>query len=181
MQYGLFAQMFPLTAEVLAAEPDGPTARFVEAALTDTDARVSRGDSVTPAFLLAAFLWAPARRYASWLQDEGMGEATALQHALAVVRSESIKSVTIPRRFSIPLREIVQLQTRFRYRHGKRAFRLLEHPRFRAAWDFLKLRVQAGEVASGAFDYWDKVQNASEEERRKMLTSQSKRRRRQKK
>lgn len=169
VRYGLFAQLFPLTDEVRAIEPDGSQARFIEAALADTDARVARGDPVTPAFVLAAFLWPPARRYASWLHEDGMGEATAVQRALAVVRAETSKRVSIPRRFGMPLREIVQLQTRFRYRHGKRAFKLLEHPRFRAARDFLKLRVEAGDAEAESLAFWDEVLEADEDARRKLL------------
>lgn len=169
VDHGLFAQLFPLTDEVRAAEPGGPQARFVEAALADTDARVARGDSITPAFLLAAFLWLPARRYASWLRGEGMGEATAMQRALAVTRAETIKHVSIPRRFGAVLREIVQLQARFRYRRGKRAQRLVEHPRFRAARDFLKLRVETGEAGPENLAFWDRVRTAGEDERRRLL------------
>jgi poly(A) polymerase len=171
VQHGLFAQLFPFTDELRAAGPDGAQARLIEAALADTDARVARGDPVTPAFVLAAFLWPPARRYASWLHAEGMGEATAVQRALAVIRTEATQRVSIPRRFGMPLREIVQLQTRFRYRHGKRAFKLLEHPRFRAARDFLKLRVEAGDAETEALQFWDEVLQADEGERRKLLAS----------
>lgn len=178
VRHGLFAQLFPLTDEILAADPEGPAARLIEAALADTDERVARGDAVMPAFLLAAFLWPPVKRYAGWLQGEGMGEATALQRALAVVRGESVKRLSIPRRFAIPLREIVQLQARFRYRHGKRAYRLLEHPRFRAAWGFLKLRVKAGEADAEPVAFWDEVQQAGEDERRRLLASPGGRNRR---
>lgn len=171
VRHGLFAQLFPLTDEILSAQPDGAQARFVEAALANTDERVAAGESVTPAFLLAAFLWPPVERYAQWLQREGMGEATAIQRAVSVVLGESARRVTIPRRFALPLREIIQLQSRFRYRHGKRAEALLAHPRFRAAWDFLKLRTEAGDGDPAQLEFWTRVQAAGGEERHRLLAS----------
>ncbi|MGH8271920.1 MAG: polynucleotide adenylyltransferase PcnB [Gammaproteobacteria bacterium] len=177
--YGLFAQLFPLADEVLAAQPGGMYARFVEAALANTDERVAASEPVTPAFLLAAFLWPPVARYANWLQGEGMGEATAIQRAVSVVLGESARRVTIPRRFALPLREILQLQTRFRYRHGKRAEALLAHPRFRAAWDFLKLRVAVGDADPAQLEFWTRAQAAGGEERRRLLAASGGHRRRQ--
>lgn len=171
VRHGLFAELFPLADEVRTADPGGSAARFVEAALADTDARVAAGDSVTAAFLLAAFLWAPVARYAAWLHREGMGEATSVQRALAVVLSESARRISIPRRFSLPVREIAQLQTRFRYRHGKRAQKLLAHPRFRAAFDFLRLRVEAGDAPSEPLEFWRRMQKAGGRERERLLAS----------
>ncbi|MGH8274908.1 MAG: polynucleotide adenylyltransferase PcnB [Gammaproteobacteria bacterium] len=171
VRHGLFAQLFPLTDEVRAADPEGSAARFIEAALADTDARIAAGDSVTSAFLFAAFLWPPLSRYASWLHREGMGEATAVQRALAVILSESTRRMSIPRRFSMPMREIIQLQTRFRYRHGKRAQTLAAHPRFRAAFDFLRLRVEAGDAPDEPLEFWRRVQQADGRERERLLAS----------
>ncbi len=168
-RHGLFGHLFPLTEEVLAAEPESPSTRFVESALASTDSRVASGEPVTPAFLLAAFLWPPASRYAAWLQKEGMGESSALQRASSVVLSESKKRVTIPQRFAQPLREILQLQTRFRYRHGRRAEALLGHPRFRAAYDFLKLRAEVGDADPGLLEFWTRVQAADPSERKTLL------------
>ena len=168
-RYGLFAQLFPLTEEVLAAEPEGAAARFVEAALGNTDERVAAGEPVTPAFLLAALMWPPVSRYAAWLQREGMGEATSIQRATSVILGECAKRVTVPRRFAQPLREILQLQTRFRYRHGKRAENLLAHPRFRAAYDFLKLRAAAGDGDPAQVEFWTEMQDAAPERRKALL------------
>jgi poly(A) polymerase len=169
-RYGLFGQLFPLTDEVLDAQPGGSSARFVEAALANTDTRVAAGESVTPAFLLAVFMWPPVERYADWLGREGVGEATAVQRAASVILGESAKRMTVPRRFAQPLREILQLQSRFRYRHGKRAERLLAHPRFRAAYDFLKFRSQAGDVDPALVEFWTGVQAAAPEQRNALFT-----------
>lgn len=169
-RHGMFGSLFPLSEEVLAADTGGALSRFVAGALDSTDARVRNNEPVTIAFLLAAFLWPPTSRYAQWLeQEEGMGEAAAVQRAIAVVLGESKQRVSIPQRFAMPVRDIVQLQTRFRFRHGKRAESLLAHPRFRAAYDFLKLRADAGDAEPALAEFWDQVQRASGEERRKLL------------
>lgn len=169
-RYGMFGALFPLSEEVLAADTGGTLERFVLGALNNTDDRVHAGEPVTIAFLLAAFLWPPISRYAHWLQEEeGMGEATAVQRAGAVIVGEAKQRVTIPQRFALPLRDVVQLQTRFRYQHGKRAESLLGHPRFRAAYDFLKLRAEAGDADPAQIEFWSRVQQAGGEERRRML------------
>lgn len=172
-QYGLFGELFPLSQEVLDAETDGVLERFVAGALASTDRRVKSGEPVMIGFLLAAFLWPPISRYAHWLHEQDrMGEASAVQRAASVVLGESRQRVSIPQRFALPMREIIQLQTRFRFRHGKRAESLLEHQRFRAAWDFLRLRADAGDADPELADFWEQAYNAQGEERRKLLASQ---------
>ncbi|MGL6222325.1 MAG: polynucleotide adenylyltransferase PcnB, partial [Steroidobacteraceae bacterium] len=73
------------------------------------------------------------------------------------------------KRFSLPLRELIMLQTRFERRSGRRALRLLEHPRFRAAYDFLLLRAESGEVDPELADWWTDLQEASEDDRLAMV------------
>ncbi|HEX5313478.1 MAG TPA: polynucleotide adenylyltransferase PcnB [Gammaproteobacteria bacterium] len=169
-RYSLFGELFPLAEEVLAADGAGPFPRFVESALASTDERAAAGESVTHAFLLAALLWPPVARYAAWLAREGMGEATAVQRATSVVLGEAAKRVTVPRRIAQPLREILQLQTRFRYRHGKRAESLFAHPRFRAAWEFLRLRAAAGDGDPALAEFWTRAQASDAEGRRKLFS-----------
>ncbi len=169
-EHRLFGELFPLTEEVLGSERDGVFQQFVLAALDSTDRRIANKEPVTLAFLLAALLWPPLRRYADWLVAEGMGEAAAVQRACAVIMAASNQRISIPRRLGQPIREIAQLQSRFRYRHGKRAELLLAHPRFRAAYDFLVLRTRANEVDPEVAEFWTAIQEASPEERKKMLT-----------
>lgn len=169
-RYGLFGELFPLSQEVLDAESDGVLEKFICGALASTDRRVKAGEPVMIGFLLAAFLWPPISRYAHWLRhEEHMGEASAVQRASSVILGESRQRVSIPQRIAMPLREVIQLQTRFRFRHGKRAESLLEHKRFRAAFDFLRLRAEAGDADQELVDFWEQVQNAGGEERRKLL------------
>jgi poly(A) polymerase len=61
------------------------------------------------------------------------------------------------------------MQPRFEQRAGQRPFRLLEHPRFRAAYDFLWLRGHSGEIPVEIADWWERFQHADTEERERML------------
>jgi len=159
--HGLFAQLFPRSDAALVVEEQGFPQVFVAKALASTDARVQQGLPVTPAFLFAALLWEPVRQQARQLEGEGLHPAEALRRASGDVVAEQVKRVALPRRFSTPMAEIFQLQTRFHQRQGKRPQRLMTHPRFRAAYDFLVLRAQAGEVELELAEWWTALQTGS--------------------
>ncbi|HEV2111773.1 MAG TPA: polynucleotide adenylyltransferase PcnB, partial [Gammaproteobacteria bacterium] len=91
----------------------------------------------------------------------GVHPSEALRRASFEVVEEQIKRVALPRRFSTPMIEIFQMQPRFTQRNGKRPQRLLTHPRFRAAYDFLVLRAQAGEVEQELADWWTQLQSGN--------------------
>ena len=156
--HGLFAQLFPRTEAALAIEEQGFPRVFIAKALASTDHRVQNDMPVTPAFLFAALLWEPVRQAAARLEAEGLHPSEALRRASFEVVEEQVKSVAIPRRFSTPMIEIFQMQPRFAQRQGKRPQRLMTHPRFRAAYDFLVLRAQAGEAEMELADWWTQLQ-----------------------
>ena len=156
--HGLFAQLFPRTEAALAIEEQGFPQTFIVKALANTDSRVQQDMPVTPAFLFAALLWEPVRRMARELEAEGLHPSEALRQASDDIVSEQVRRVALPRRFSTPMVEIFQMQPRFAQRNGKRPQRLLTHPRFRAAYDFLVLRAQAGEAEQELADWWTELQ-----------------------
>jgi len=173
--YGLFGHLFPLTERALAEEEGGFPHVFVTRALENTDRRVEAGKPVTPAFLYAALLWEPVRLRAAELQArEGLAPLPALQRAGREVLQIQLAHTSIPRRFSLGMREIWELQLRFRYRSGKRPHRFLEHPRFRAAYDFLCLRASAGEDVGEACEWWTQFQEVGPEERATMTRARKK-------
>jgi poly(A) polymerase len=167
--YHLFEQLFPETERCLAQEESGFPITLVNQGLANTDARVQEGKPVTPAFLFAVLLWEPVRQLADrYAQADDVGMIAALQSAGAEVVSRHIERVSIPRRFSMTMREIWQLQPRFESRSGKRPFRLLSHPRFRAAYDFLLLRAKSGEVEMELAEWWTRFQAVNGEEQQSM-------------
>ncbi len=155
---GLFGQLFPQTEAALSKEHQGFPMMFVVRALENTDQRVAADKSVTPAFLYAALLWEPVRLRAAVLEQRGMSDYEALRAAGEDVTDAQVQRVALPRRFSMPMREIWELQNRFLLTQGKRAQRFIQHPRFRAAYDFFVLRAEAGEADKKLAAFWTEAQ-----------------------
>jgi poly(A) polymerase len=163
--YDLFQFLFPLTDDALEQEEQGFPITFVAKALENTDKRLAENKPVTPAFLYAALLWEPMRLKMQQLLAEGMSELEAAQVAGNQVTAEQIQYTSLPKRFSFPMREIWMLQPRLERRRGKGPYRLLEHPRFRAAYDFLLLRAEVGEADRELADWWTNFQDLNSSER----------------
>ena len=179
----LFGYLFAQTDELLG-ESDEYTDSFICQALANTDERIHHGKGVNPAFLFAALLWGPVRQAAALLEEQGMTSLQALQIAGNEVVAQQLSQVSIPKRFSLPMREIWTAQARLPRRQGKRAYRLLEQPRFRAAYDFLMLRCQIGEPLEDLCYWWTRFQEMDSPGRAEMLKQlggASKRRRRRRK
>jgi poly(A) polymerase len=145
--------------------------RFVSAALRSTDERVRAGKTVAPGFLFAAVLWPEVQ--AEWKAREQKGEhpVPALYGAMDHVLRAQAGKLAIPHRFGADMREIWAMQPRFEQRAGKRPFRLLPHPRFRAGYDFLKLRCESGDADPALGEWWERFQHAGEDERAQMLVA----------
>jgi poly(A) polymerase len=188
-RYGLFQYLFPMTEISLAEFDESYSTIFVPKALQNTDTRIIEGKPVTPAFLYAVMLWGPVRQRQDVLIERGGSPAEALRQAASEILSRQSAYTSVPRRFSGPMREIWNLQSRFARRRGKMAFRLAAHERFRAAYDFLLLRTEAGELESELAHWWTEFQEQSDAGRRSMVNRLSsegsgkgrKRRRRRKK
>lgn len=168
VEYGLFAHLFPQTCH-LTEKKTWPIDAFLAAALQSTDRRIQDNKPVTPAFIFAALLWFPLLQRASELRTSGVEPLPALDQAMSSVISEQNKCVTIPKRFSQVMREIWLLQFKFEKRTGARAFALLEHPRFRAAYDFMALRALAGDESIELADWWTTFQDVSPEQQQEMV------------
>lgn len=175
---GLHHGLLPML-DVILEQPLGE--RFVMAALRNTDDRINRDKSVSPAFLFAALLWHEVLNAWRELESKGAHTLPALYQAMERVVQVQSANLAIPRRYSTDMKEIWSMQPRFLQRGGRRPYRLLEHPRFRAGYDFLLLRCDSGEVDAEVGKWWTRFQDASEQERRDMLVAESepkKRRRR---
>ncbi len=163
-KHKLFAQLFRETDDEL--DRDDKFLKFVSAALDNTDKRVAADKSVTPMFLIGVFLWVPVRRHAEKLRSrEKMSEAQSLTVAAYQVAGLQQSRIAIPKRFTAPMREMLALQPRFSVMKGKRGLKLLEHRRFRAAYDFMMLRVSVGELEDEAGRFWTEVQKQNAEQR----------------
>lgn len=167
--YDLFGQLFPMTEQALAKEENGFPNILLAESLRSTDKRIAEGKPVNPAFLFAALLWQPMQEYLPRLRDSGMPEVQAIQVATDKAFTRMRESASIPRRFALMVKEIYVLQARLMNRAGRRALRLLELPRFRAAYDFLVLRAIADESLRETAEWWTRIQEVEGEERDAML------------
>lgn len=159
--YGLFRQLFPQTDALL---DDPATLNFVQSALRSSAERIRTEQPVSPAFLYAALLWPAVDQRCKALQaSQGMPPQEAMVQASEEVLQRAIGRVAIPKRFSIPMREIWLLQLRFSQRSPARARRALGHPRFRAAYDFLLLRSQTTDPDLAELaEWWTQAQTSGE-------------------
>ncbi len=163
---GLHHGLLPML-DVILEQPLGE--RFITLALRNTDERVRQEKPVSPGFLFAALLWHEV--LAQWNSRQAAGEKPmlALQQAMDDVLAVQDKELAIPRRYDAIMQEIWAMQPRFLGRGGRRPFRLLEHPRFRAAYDFMLLRCKSGEIDPELGQWWEMFQRASTGEREAML------------
>ncbi len=163
-QCDLLGQLLPGTERALARDASGTFRALIEQGLAGTDARVADGRPVTPAFLFAVLLWGEVEALATKLQGEGATRALAWQRAAHRVMGEQARRVAIPRRFGYAIEEIWALQPRFAERTRKRVFRLMAHPRFRAAYDFLLLRGVESEALRESGEWWTQAQAMAPDE-----------------
>lgn len=163
---GLHHGLLPML-DVILEQPMGE--RFIMLALTNTDERINSDKPVSPAFLLAALLWHEVLSNWKTLEQGGVKPVPALYQAMDQVLAVQEERLAIPRRFETTMKELWALQPRYLQRSGQRPFRLLEHPRFRAGFDFLLLRCASGELDREIGDWWERFQYADNAERQAML------------
>lgn len=159
VHYGLLSSLFPQVAHTLNTNEKSSTyQKLLEAGLSNTDKRIHQEKPVTPAFLYATILWPEVDRIWRQLMEEGVPEFPALQQAGQNALQNQLAHISIPKRFSLMMKEIWEYQIRLKKTHGKRPLHLIEQPRFRAAYDFLLLREQAGEDLNGLGKWWTEFQ-----------------------
>jgi poly(A) polymerase len=165
-KHGLHHGLLPLL-DVVLEQPIG--AKFVNLALKNTDDRVNADKPVSPGFFFATLLWHEV--LVSWQRHQASGQASlpALHLAMDEVCRIQAEKLAIHKRFSINMKEIWGMQPRFESRLGNRPFRLISHPRFRAGYDFLLLRAQAGEIAQELAKWWTDFIEANADERAQMV------------
>ncbi len=162
---GMARGIYPLLDVVVerAGQP------FVSAALKDTDRRVGEGKPVAPSFLLASVLWADVRDGWAARIAQHQHSHPALQDAIDDVFNARIGDVSGRGRLAGDMREIWMMQPRFEKRVGSAPFGLVDQPRFRAAFDFMRLRTDAGEVDEVLADWWQEFSMADDSLRQDLV------------
>ena len=178
---GLHDLLLPSLAQLIG---DAPAQRFTMLALQRTDERIRDDRGVSPAFLYAALFWQPMQARCVVLEARGARALAALHQAMDEVLDEQRRTLAIPRRFDAGIKELWVSQSRFEQRSRVKAYRLLEHPRFRACYDFYALRAEVGDADADVAAWWETFQFAEDEAREAMLLPDNdpkKKRRRRKK
>ncbi len=157
-EHQLLAALLPDTAEALRTNRSGMLRAMLIDGLRSTDRRIEDDKPVTPAFLYAVLLWPAYCRELARLQALGIDAMAAQQRAADRVTLRQVQRIALPRRFSLPMHEIWMLQPRFALRQKKRVNRMLAHPRFRAAFDFLELRANMAPQLADDLAFWRNAQ-----------------------
>ncbi len=167
---GLHHGLLPML-DMILEQPMGE--RFITLALQSTDQRVQQNKPVSPGFLFASLLWHEILTV--WKNYQTLGEKPlpALHLAIDETLAKQRKKLAIPRRFDVVIKEIWTMQPRFQARTGVKPFRLITNPRFRAAYDFMLLRCESGELDNNIGEWWKTFVNANAEKRETMLIKNS--------
>ena len=171
-EYQLFQPMFPLISRNFPDQGDSHMERIIALVLKNTDQRIHNDMRVNPAFLFSAMLWYPLVAQAQKLaQEGGLVYFDAFSLALNEILDEQCRSLAIPKRLTTLMRDIWQLQLRLSRRQGKRAFKLMEHPKFRAGYDLLALRAEVEHDAElqHLTQWWGEFQVAAPPRQKSLL------------
>jgi poly(A) polymerase len=170
---GLLATLLPTVDAYFTTHPGSLVERLLLQGLENTDGRVLADKSVTPVFLFALLLYGPIAAHIEAAPPARWHEAATILEACDRAMREAQTRIAIPRRFALGVREMFALQPRLEHPRGRRALRVLEHPRFRAAYDLLLLRAAHGLAAPDMAQWWTQVQEVSPEERARMADALS--------
>ncbi|MBK52418.1 MAG: poly(A) polymerase [Gammaproteobacteria bacterium] len=170
------ALLAPTFAALERCQPED--AKLLELAFSNTDSRIAREKSVTPSFLFAALLWPPLRLAMRQTGCKSLDSSPRFLNLANTAIAEQSKYTSIPKRIGYACREIWELQGRLTTRGTQTVDATLNHPRFRAAYDFLLLREAAGEELIDSGKWWTAYQFGDSTERKKLIEALPKVRRR---
>ena len=163
---GLHHGLLPLL-DVVLEQPLGE--KFVTLALANTDERVRQGKTVSPGFLFASLLWHQVLEKWEAYRAGGEYPIPALHLAADDVLDSQTEKLALQRRIATDMRDIWAMQPRFERRVGKSPYKLLEHPRMRAGYDFLLLRCASGEIDEETGQWWTDFIDADGSEREALI------------
>lgn len=175
-QYGLFAQLFPTLSTYFTKAGDSYAEKMIITSLTSTDERITDNLPINPAFLFAAFFWYPFREKVDTLKNEGgLSNHDAYSLAANDILAQLCRTLAIPRRHTATIREIWSLQLQLLKRSGSAPSRLIEQPKFRAAFDLLVMRaeIEGGETIE-LTQWWHEYQLSNLNQRDLLVKEQDK-------
>jgi poly(A) polymerase len=165
----LLGVLLPGVEDYLRKHPGGAVEQLLIKGLANTDARVAEGKPVTPVYLFALLLYGPVAAAIEALPPARWHELNAIMECCDRALRQAHQRVTIPRRIAFGVRDMYALQPRLEHPRGRRAARLLEQPRFRAAYDLFTLRASLGLASAAVAQWWTDLQSADETRREALL------------
>ncbi len=169
-QQGLHHGLLPLL-DVVLEQPNGE--KFITLALSNTDERVRQGKPISPGFLFASLLWHQVNQKWAYYQEKGEYPIPALHAAADDILNKQTEKLALQRKITSDMRDIWSMQPRFERRIGKSPYKMLEHPRMRAGYDFLLLRCAAGEADEALGEWWTEFMNGDASTREALLSNTS--------
>ncbi|MDJ0832931.1 MAG: polynucleotide adenylyltransferase PcnB [Gammaproteobacteria bacterium] len=161
--FDLFGYLFPALEKYLNSDPSEVMLDFIEQALVNTDERVRQDKPVSPAFIFAALLWPLVHQRAIQLQSEQISTIPALHNAGSEIFQRQVQTIAVPRRFSQIAKNIWAMQPRFSNTRGKQPLRLLNHPNFRAGYDFFCIQSMVGLSTHQLCQWWTRFQQEQQQ------------------
>jgi poly(A) polymerase len=181
-EYHLLQYLFPSVEKYFLHHDDDSADHFIRQALINTDKRLAIGKNVNPAFFLSVLLWGPLLELKQRFLSNGDSEFESLHKAAYDVIRKQQSFTSIPKRLSFMMKDIWFMQRQLHKPTRKHALRTLRHKRFRAAYDFMELRLKIGETQlQEAYNWWTEIQQKNEHEQHEMcneLKNERKKRRR---
>jgi poly(A) polymerase len=142
---------------------------FISNGLKNTDLRINQDKSCNPSFLFSFLLWHQVDVLWDRYKLELKHSIAGLNQAIDEVIEKQIKLFPIHKRFTITMKEIWRLQPRFENQSPKKIYRLLLHPRFRAAYDFMLLRCESNQLEKNIGIWWTTFIDADHHEKSLMV------------
>jgi poly(A) polymerase len=168
--YGYMQVLFPSSEQALRQSNSDHNQRFIELAIHATDSRYNKGQSINPGFLLAILLWPAVELQIEEEKKQHEHFFQQIHAAIETVLREQNNTLMIPKRLKSMMRSVWLLQYHLINRRAKRVHRSIAHRYFRAAYDFLELKVKAGDTHQDAYQWWKRFQSAKAAEREQMLS-----------
>jgi poly(A) polymerase len=166
---GLLAVLYPGVERYLAQHPGSLVEQLLIAGLANTDERVMAGKSVTPTFLFTLLLYGPIAAYIEKQPPEKWSDVGTILDGCDQALREAAQRVTIPKRFSLGVRDMFAMQPMLEHPRSRRVLRMIDQPRFRAGYDLLLLRAQVGMAPREVADWWTALQAAAPAQRNEMV------------
>jgi len=132
---------------------------FIASSLINTSERIKSGNSVTPAFLFAVFLWSAVNKRLSQISKKNKSRIELMLQASEDVIKQQTQQVMMPRWLSSRVKDIWLMQNQLENYNPKKSNSLIRNPRFRMAYDFLVLRSESIDKDLRAkAEYWTNIQ-----------------------